>query len=158
MRPGRAAAARSSIARLSGPPETARPTRASAGISASRSCRNRSTKMRSGSIPSALSTSAALRLSLGVRFELLEVWPDLGTVDRVQLGICLAGLAGLPQLHQRLAKVEEAVGCTLPARIASIIGEERIGGASRIAFVELRTADEVVRVADPAVLRKSGGK
>ena len=42
-----------------------------------------------------------------------EVRANLRAVDGFELGIRLAGLAGLAKLHRRLAKVVEAVGSTL---------------------------------------------
>ena len=83
-------------------------------------------------------SSAALRLRAAVGFELLEVGADLRAVDRVELVIGLAGLRGLAELRQRLPEIEQAVRRALAAGIAAIIGEQRIGGAPRVALVEQR--------------------
>src|SRR6185312_8551426 len=94
----------------------------------------------------------ALRLRLGVGLELLEVGPDLRAIDGVELAISLAGLPRLAELHQRLAEIIEAVGRALAAGVRAVIGEQSGSGGGRIALVELRATDEVIGVADAAVL------
>ena len=99
-----------------------------------------------------LSTSAALRLRLGVVDLLPEVGAHLGAVNGVEFLVSLASLRDLPELRQRLSQIIEAVGRPLALRVVAIIGEQRLCGGARLALVEQSPADEVVGVADPAVL------
>src|SRR5688500_9202906 len=147
QRPGRAAWARSNNARLSGPPETARPITPSTGPSAARSAAKRSTASAAGVIG-----SAALRLGLGGGKLALEGRANGGAVDILELGIGFARLSRLAELHQRLAKVEQAVLGALALRVAAVIGEQGLGGGARLALVEHRAAGEIMRPAHPAML------
>src|SRR5690348_1523957 len=97
-------------------------------------------------------SSGAVGLGLGVGFELLEVRSDLGAIDCVELAIGLARLARLPELHQRLAEIIEAVGRAVAARVRAVVGEQGGGRGAGVALVELSAADQVVGVADPAML------
>src|SRR4051794_31251997 len=94
--------------------------------------------------------SAALGLRFGVRFELLEVGANRGAIDRVELGIGLARLARLTELHQRLAEVQQTVGRAFALRVIAVIGEQSLGSAPCVALVEQGPADEVVGVARAA--------
>src|SRR5438309_3501113 len=193
MSPGRAAAASSSSARLSGPPDTAIPMRAPGGISGSRSPRKRSRtstlrpedcastpvrpvcrravltfsadKEKSGSptISGARrigdeSPLTALRLRLAVVLKFLEVGADFGAVYCVEFRIGLASLRGLAELHQCLPQIIEAVLRALATGVGAVIGEQRIGGATRIALVQQGATDEIVRVAAPAVFGIGSGE
>src|SRR5678815_1450262 len=100
--------------------------------------------------------SGALSLGFGVGFELLQIRAYRCAVNRVELRIGFAGLPGLPELHERLAEVEQAVGSALALWIVAIIGKERLRRAPGVSLVEQRTADEVVRITRAAMLRVGG--
>src|SRR5206468_2676543 len=108
--------------------------------------------------PGRISTSVALRLGFGVRLLLLEVGADLSAIDSIELRIGLARLARLSELHQSLAEIIEAVGRALARFIAAVIGEERNCRGVGIALAEQRPTDEIVGVADAAMLGISGGE
>src|SRR6185369_2925734 len=141
---GRAAAASSSKARLSGPPDTATPIRACFDTRASKSARKRSRIDDSTGPPELVSVpftsggwrsptwllrprrfEAVASIALGLRFAVthlfLKVPAGLGAVNSVELCIDFAGLARLAELHRSLGKVIKAVRRPLAARIATIV-------------------------------------
>src|SRR5215213_10015478 len=144
MSPGRAVEASRRSARLSGPPDTARPSRSPGWLSRSRSSAKRATRGAPGTIYDPLLSSVAARLGLGGRQQALEFGAQRGPVNLLEFGIGFAGLAGLAELHQALAEIEEAVGGALALLVAAIIGEQRLGGGAGLALVQQGPPGEII--------------
>src|SRR5579884_3694069 len=131
---------------LSGPPETAIPMGPLGATTVSRSDVKRSTRFESISRPhlhhcgrsnpdrcglprrcasrNDFSASVALCLGLAVAFQPLEVGTDLRAVHSVHLGIGLARLGWLAELHQRLGQIIKAILRPFAGRIGPVIGEK----------------------------------
>src|SRR4029453_9787543 len=96
--------------------------------------------------------SAALGLGLGAGKRRLERRADIAGIDFLQFRISLAGLAGLAKLHQRLAKIKEAVLGAFALGIAPVVGEQRFCRGARLALVEQGATSEVISPARAAMI------
>src|SRR3546814_53733 len=142
-RPGKAACASSSSARLSGPPDTATASFPSPIAPFSASTASRKRWAASGG---ALSRDTCLRRLI------LEGRAHLRAIDVGQLAIDLAGLLRLVELHQRLPQPIKAVGSAIPPGVVLIIGVERLHRHGGLVIRQIGAAKPVLRIAGALVL------
>src|SRR5690554_2829646 len=146
--PGTPAFARSSIARLSGPPDTASPTRASSGNNRASACRKRRTG--GGGKLSAAGDLAAAPV-------ILFFQPPGGErgIGFAELGERDAGAVGVVQRGHRFSEEQQAVGRAGAVLVGLVILEEVGRGLARLAVVEIGPAEQVAAEAGARVARIS---
>src|SRR5690606_8608629 len=135
-----AASASSSIARLSGPPETASPSRPPSGHSRSRAAAKRATSSDGALFPAG---------DLGPVAVILFLQPPGGQrrIGLAELGKRDARPVGVVDRDLRLGQGQQAVGGAGALLVGLVVLEEMGRRLARLAVVEERSAEQVAAVA-----------
>ncbi|PAV92893.1 hypothetical protein WR25_21584 [Diploscapter pachys] len=135
---------------LSGPPETASriPPRGACPSARIRSSRNR--------WPSGPAASLAFGGGAALFDIRLHLAGDLAAVHVGQLAIDLARIGRLVELHQRLREIIQAFRRAFAVRHLLVIVVECHRGKARLALVQVRPAEQVLRIAGAAMLGIGG--
>src|SRR5690606_26217833 len=144
--PGIAASASSSIARLSGPPDTARPRRPPSGQSRA----SASAKRAASASPA---SAAAGDLAPVASILLLEPPGRERRVCLAEFGERDAGSVGVADRDHRLGQEQQAVGRAGAVLVLLVVLEEVRRRLARLPVIEERPAEQVAAVAGPRVVR-----